>query len=94
MGILGEVDIDRTQTKKKFDAEIARYQTLVENVLGKDSGLKNIPRLDHKGCVRHILTTGTREEKRELLSSVKSNMIVTNRVVSTTAVPRTGKANQ
>lgn len=85
VGILGELDIDRTQTKKKFDAEIGRYQKLMEDVVGQNVAAK-IPRLDHKSYIRHVLSTGTKEEKRELLSCVKSEIVLTGRSLSQTKV--------
>ncbi len=82
VAILGDLDIDRTQTKRRFDAEIGRYQKLMEDVMGKSGAAMPIPRLDHKSYLRHVLTTGTKEEKRELLSCLKSKIILSNRSIS------------
>ena len=81
VAILGDLDIDRSQTKRKFDEEVGRYQKLMEDVLGKSGATMPIPRLDHKSYLRHVLKTGTKEEKRELLSCLKTEIRLANRTL-------------
>ena len=54
----------------------------MESMLGAQA-MPDAPRLDHKRYVRHVLTNGTKEEKRELLLCVKSELVLRDRHVTT-----------
>lgn len=84
IAVLNDLKIDHAVSKKKFQEEFDRNRKFMESMLGAQA-MPDAPRLDHKRYVRHVLTNGTKEEKRELLLCLKSNLRLGDRRVWVTA---------
>lgn len=80
VGVLDSIEIDHSVSRKKFLEEMERYQKFLTSVLGRDEKLK-VPRLDHRSYIRHVLTNGSKEEKRELLFCMKSELRLSQKLV-------------
>ncbi|MFA6422033.1 MAG: hypothetical protein WCV92_01370 [Candidatus Buchananbacteria bacterium] len=50
-----------------------RYQKFTKNILGMNSKFK-MPEIDMKDYARYVLSDGTREEKRELLNCLDTQL--------------------
>jgi site-specific DNA recombinase len=81
--IISSLDIDELGLKQKFREEIARYNKFRKITMGK-SREKNsaTEEFDAKSYAIYLLSEGTITEKRELLSNLKSRLILKNRVIS------------
>ena len=77
MAIIEELDIDQLGVKDKIYRELFRYQTLIKNVLGQQpDAAMQLPQIDCKAYAKHILKDGSRDEKRELLSCLKTKIFI------------------
>jgi len=81
VGVLDNLEIDHVASKKKFQEELERNQRFMASMLGTKAVAK-MPRLDHKKYLRHVLVNGTKGEKRELLSCVKTQLVLQKQRVS------------
>lgn len=79
--IIEGLDLDSFGIKIKIEEEIKRYQKFQINVLG----IKNTkPQLeiDNLNYIKYLLKSGSILEKRELLSNLRSRLILKNKIVS------------
>jgi DNA invertase Pin-like site-specific DNA recombinase len=74
LSIIDSIDLNETDAKKKFDQEFAKHQDFMQRVLGKESDLSSPDRINVRNYVKHVLREGTREERRDVLSCLKSRM--------------------
>ncbi len=82
-GMMDELIMDGSEVKQKIECEIKRYKKFRYGVLGlKESNEKIEETLDHKKYARYILSQGTIEEKRELISFLKGKIFIANGKVS------------
>ncbi|MFA5431256.1 MAG: recombinase family protein [Candidatus Paceibacterota bacterium] len=82
-GMMDELIMDGSEIKQKIECEIKRYKKFRYGVLGlKESNEKIEETLDHKKYARYILSQGTIEEKRELISFLKGKIFIANGKVS------------
>ena len=80
--LINEVDLDELGIKKKVKDELERYNKF-QKILGKDSVNKQKKiDVDIREYVVYILQNGTVYEKRELLSCVKSRLILNGEKVT------------
>ena len=69
--------------KQKFKDEIARYNKFRKIALGKSREQNTeLEIFNAKSYAVYILTEGAITEKRELLSNLKSKLMLKNRVIS------------
>jgi hypothetical protein len=81
--ILDTLDVNEIGIEQRFKDEIARYNKLRRIVLGKGKEKCDEPdAFNAKAYAKYILTEGTITEKRELLSNLKSKLILQNRAIS------------
>jgi site-specific DNA recombinase len=81
--IIGTLDIDELGLKQKFREEIARYNKFRKITMGKSREKTSAAEeFDAKSYAIYLLSEGTMIEKRELLSNLKSRLILKNRVIS------------
>jgi hypothetical protein len=79
-GLTGKLDIKELAVRKKLEHEATRYSNFMKQVLGKSVELK-LPEIDVKRYMQHVLATGSRDERRELLTSLRSNLQLKDRQV-------------
>ena len=74
--------IDKIGAKEKLHQEFERFKKFAKEVLGQDLLSKpELSQFDIKNYARYILIEGSREEKRELLSCLKSELVLKNRKI-------------
>ena len=83
IGILDTLDINEMGIKQKFQDEIVRYNKFRRIALGRSrESNTEIEVFDARAYAVYILGEGTITEKRELLSNLKSKLMLKNRVIS------------
>lgn len=82
LGIVDQIDMDELGLKTKIEAEIARYQkfqSIITGIMGtSDNKINNI---DTRDYVKYILKEGSKIEKRELLSCLKSKLLMSKKIL-------------
>jgi hypothetical protein len=78
--IIDEVSLDKLGLKQQIDNELARLQSFSSGILGKMlEGQDLSKKLEPKEYAKHILKYGNRDEKRQLLQSMKSKIYLKNK---------------
>ena len=79
--LIDKIDLNELGLKHKFHEEVARYNRFQRNVLKISSKEKSESDIDMKTYAKYILKEGMMEEKRELLSCMKSRILMNNKVL-------------
>ncbi len=80
--IVDRIDISHVGIKNKLEKEIERYSDFRSNVLGMTEKERvKQSRLDIRGYMKYLLEKGSLTEKRELMQSFTSKLIVINKRV-------------
>jgi len=77
--IIDQIDINEIGLKKQFEEEVARYNKFQNTVLkinGKKNEIDKSQEFDIKTYMKYVLKDGTIPEKRELLASLKSKLVL------------------
>lgn len=80
--IIDKVNLDEVGTLKKMKQEVERYQkfnTLISRVNNQEK-IKT-PNADIKEYAKYLLAEGTKDEKREILSCLKTELHLKNQKV-------------
>jgi hypothetical protein len=79
--IIDKIHISEIGLKHKFEEEVARYNRFQRNVLkaDKEKDIKKHQEVDLKTYAKYILREGTMSEKRELLSCMRSKVVMKNK---------------
>lgn len=78
--IIDQIDINEIGLKKQFEEEVARYNKFQHTVLkmkGEESDPSKKETFDIRTYAKYVLKEGKMIEKRELLSSLKSRLVLT-----------------
>ena len=67
--------------KLKFEEEVKRYNKFQRNVLGLSATDNSAQDVDLKTYAKYLLKEGSVIEKRELLSHMKSRLIIRNKQI-------------
>lgn len=81
IGILDEVDVNEIGMRHKFEEEVARHNKFQKTVLGADKGKAAAKDIDLRTYAKYLLKEGSVIEKRELLSCLRSRLVIRNKVV-------------
>lgn len=79
--IIKEVPIKSVDAKEKLRREVARYRNLTENILKRKSPETKLPKVDFRDYARYVLREGTKEEKREILSCLRTTLTLQDQIV-------------
>lgn len=80
--VIEKIDVDEIGIKEQIQREISRYRKLSYTVLGRETEFDNRPiEMDIRNYAKHILINGTTEEKRELLSCIRSRLEIKDKVI-------------
>ncbi|MCL5435768.1 MAG: recombinase family protein [Patescibacteria group bacterium] len=80
--IIDKVKLDEIGLQKRLNEEVQKYNKFRQAVMGKDSEvLEKQKDRDTRNYAKYILKEGTRLEKHELLSNLKSKLIIKDRTV-------------
>ncbi len=77
--IMDQIDINEIGLKKQFEDEVARYNKFQSTVLkmnGRENEVRKDQEFDIKTYAKYVLKDGTIQEKRELLASLKSRLVL------------------
>ena len=82
--MIDKIDIRELGAVDRIKEEIEKVQKMITSLGGHAEKLiDTIPKIDAKSCARFILKEGTREEKRELLQHLKTQMTIINGKIAT-----------
>lgn len=76
LNIIEDVTLESAAIKKKLEEEFVRHAKFMGAVYGKNVEEKTLPRVDKRKYARYLLTEGTTQEKRELLSCLTCKLIL------------------
>lgn len=77
MPIIDKMSMDKSELKKKLEEEVARYALFQTGVLGVDlNQSKKHKDISIKIFAKHMLRHGTMLQKREVLSCIKSRILL------------------
>lgn len=80
--IIDKIDIDEFTAKEKIQREIEKYRQFSYSVLGRETEFdKKSLETDTRNYAKYILKNGSRDEKRELLSCLRSKLEIKDRTV-------------
>jgi len=82
IAIFDTLDINELGIRHKFKDEISRYNKFRKIALGKNREQIGVEEFDAKAYAIYLLTEGTIPEKRELLSNLKSRLILKNKILT------------
>ena len=81
--IIDKINLDKIGTREKIEKEIERYNNFRCGVLGnKKERYKESKEIDIRNYAKYILKEGTIYEKRELLSCLKTKLILKNQEIT------------
>lgn len=73
--ILDKLDINELGMRQRLEEEIARFNIFQRSVLGSTEKLENHKETDVRNYAKYILKEGTTNEKRELLSNLRTTIV-------------------
>lgn len=79
--IIDKLDVNEFSINHKFKEEVARYQKFHRILLGKTATELSQPEIDIRTYAKYLLKEGSMTEKRELLSCIKSRLIIKNKIL-------------
>lgn len=80
--VIEKIDVDEIGIKEQIQREINRYRKLSYAVLGREAEFDNRPiEADMRNYAKYILANGTKEEKRELLSCIRSRLEIKDKII-------------
>jgi hypothetical protein len=81
MGLMDTIDINEIGIKEKIKAEVERFKNFQQSVLGTKAKIA-VKDIDIRNYAKYLLREGMPVEKRELLSCLKSKIILNQKKVS------------
>jgi DNA invertase Pin-like site-specific DNA recombinase len=80
--LIDKIDIDEIGTKEKIIQEVQRYRKFSYGVLNQETDFNQRPiNVDIRNYAKYILTEGSKDEKRELLSCLRSRLEIKEKTV-------------
>ncbi|MFH1252742.1 MAG: recombinase family protein [Candidatus Uhrbacteria bacterium] len=77
--IIDEINLDQIGAKKRIEEEMNRYKAFAEGVLGEKIAKPKQKEVSIRKFAKHILTHGTRDEKREILEHLQNAIVIKDR---------------
>jgi len=85
--LVDDIDVNQSTVGKRMSSDVARYKKFTRALMGETSNVTTKD-IDVKDYVKFLLKEGSMEEKRELLSSFKSKILLKNKLVSLNQVEK------
>ncbi len=79
--LIDKVDLDQIGMKESIKFEIERHKKFQSDVLGKKESFVKVSTIDIRNYAKYLLREGTIFEKRELLSCLKSKLLMSDKQV-------------
>lgn len=82
--VIDKISLNKITTQEKLIKEMERYNRFNLNVLKQNPDKKTkIPKVDIRNYAKYVLAEGSRDEKRELLSCLKTKLYLKDREILT-----------
>jgi len=81
--VVDKLPLNQITTRDRLRQELERYRRFTESVLGDQLAKAKIGNIDLRSFAKYILQEGSREEKRELLSCLKTKLFLKDRHILT-----------
>ena len=81
MNIIDKISLDKIGIRENIEREIERYRKFQSGVLGIKNEKEVQKEINVKSYAKYILKEGTILEKRELLSSLKTKLVLKNKMI-------------
>ena len=79
--LIDKIDLDEIGMKEKIKVEIERHKQFNVGILGIKGATIKVADVDIRNYAKHVLRNGTVWEKREMLSCLKSKVVMNNKEV-------------
>jgi site-specific DNA recombinase len=74
--IIDKIDLDKSGIKKKLETEIERHKKFHSGIMGKSDENYSARDADIRNYAKYLLKEGSAQEKRELLTHLKSKLLL------------------
>ncbi len=82
MQLIDKIDIDEIEAREKIEVEINKYKQFSYAVLGRETEFdKKTIEADIRNYIKHVLRTGTKDQKREILDCLRSEIVLLNKKI-------------
>jgi hypothetical protein len=82
MQLVDKIDIDEFEAREKIQEEINKYKQFSYAVLGRETEFdKKTIEADMRNYIKHVLKTGTEDQKREILGCLKSEVVLLDKKI-------------
>lgn len=78
--MLDNLDLDEIGMREHLKSEVERYKKFQSGVLGVKDKIK-VADIEIRNYAKYVLREGTNFEKRELLSCLKSKLVMQNKIL-------------
>ncbi len=79
---MDKIDLDEIGIKKKIKAEIERHKKFQSGLLGESETKVKVKDVEIRNYAKYLLKEGQVQEKRELLSCLKSQITLANKTIN------------
>ncbi len=79
--LMDRIDLDNSGLRKQLEAEIERHKKFHSSLLGKRGEEYSAKDVDIRNYAKYVLETGTKFEKREILTQLRGKLSITNKMV-------------
>lgn len=86
--LMDRIDLDEVGMKERIKSEIERHKKFASGLLGIKGQLVKVGDIDMRNYAKYILREGTMSEKRELLSCLRSKVVMNNKQINVQALVR------
>ena len=80
--LMDTMNINEMCVHEKLAKEIERYQKFAVGVLNMDTTTIDAPKVDIRSYAKYVLKEGSRDEKRDVLSCLRTKLLLTNQTIS------------
>ncbi len=80
--LMDRIDLDKSGIKKKLEVEIERHKKFHSGIMGKSEEEYSAKDADIRNYAKYLLNEGTIFEKRDLLSCLKSKIILKEKKIN------------
>jgi hypothetical protein len=81
LNMVKRLELNKVKLTEKLEKEIERYEKFTNGVIGEQAPKLKPAKVDLKTYATYVLSEGTREEKRELLTCFNSTIYLKDRKV-------------
>jgi len=82
LNIIDNLNLDEILIKHKFAEEVKRYNLFQSRVLKIEGRSNTEQNIDIKSYIKYLLREGSMQEKREILSCIKSKIVIKNKILN------------